>query len=161
MHDLANDVSFGINSLRQRMIGKRLLSAVEQTEDMVIITDILGVVQYANHAFVQETGYSLDEIIGKNVSILRSDKISQSMIDELWQTITEGKTWKGRFVNKRKNGSLFEVDTSISPVRNTEGKVENYVGVYRDVTKEVLMEKQLRQSQKMEAIGTLTCWYCS
>jgi len=73
----------------------------------------------------------------------------------MWQTLTSGAVWSGHFINRRKDGSLYEEDATISAVRNAQGKITNYVAVKRDVTEEIAKEKRLRQAQKMEAIGTL------
>ena len=73
----------------------------------------------------------------------------------MWQTLTQGDVWRGHLVNKRKDGALFEEEATISPVRDESGTIVSYVGVKRDVTDQVLLEKQLQQAQKMESVGTL------
>ncbi len=138
---------------------KRLASAVEQTQDMVLVSDTSGKIQYVNQSFCIVTGYTHEDVEGKNANILQSDKTDQATMAEMWNVLEDGNNWKGKFINKKKDGTLFEVDANISPVRNSQGDVENYVAVYRDITKAVLMEKQYRQSQKMEAIGTFDWRY--
>jgi len=133
----------------------RLETALSQTAESIVITDIEGSIQYANPAFTEITGYSLEEAIGQNPKILKSDKLDQGFYRNLWETINQGRVWTGRFINKKKNGVLYEEEATISPVRDALGTIVNYVAVKRDVTNEVKLEAQLRQAQKLEAIGTL------
>jgi PAS domain S-box-containing protein len=133
----------------------RLAAAIEQSGEMVVMTDKEGIIQYVNPAFEHITGYGCDEAAGKNPRILKSSKQGIDFYKELWDTLTAGGTWKGRFVNKKKDGSLFEEEATISPVRNLSGDVTHYVAVKRDVTEQLRTEKQLHQAQKMEAIGTM------
>jgi signal transduction histidine kinase len=86
---------------------------------------------------------------------LKSGRQNDSFYKELWSTLKSGRTWKGHFINKRKDGSLFDVDVTISPVKNPSGEITHYVSVKRDTTAQLKTEKQLFQAQKMEAIGTM------
>ena len=133
----------------------RLMSAIDQALETIVITDIGGRIEYVNPAFEKMTGYSAAEVQGKNPRILKSGRHDKAFYKEMWQTLRSGRVWKGHIVNKRKDGTFFEEDASISPVRNQEGKIINYVAVKRDVTEEVALKKQLNQAMKMEAIGTL------
>jgi len=133
----------------------RLFAAVNAADESIIITDIAGRVQYVNPCFERMTGYSRDEILGKSTRIIKSDKHSPQFYAELWSTILAGKVWRGHFTNRRKDGTLFEENAVISPVLNENGDIIHFVAVKRDVTQERLLEKQLLQSQKMEAIGRL------
>jgi PAS domain S-box-containing protein len=130
--------------------------AVEQAAETIVITDTEGMIQYVNPAFEKVSGYQRDEVIGKNPRLLKSEKHDRDYYQAMWNTLTQGEVWTGTFINKRKDGELFEEIAVISPVREASGKIVNYVAVKRDVTREVQMEEQLRQSQKMEAIGKLT-----
>ncbi len=133
----------------------RLATVINQTAESVIITDKHAVIEYANPAFERITGYCLDEVIGKNPRFLQSDTHPPSFYKIMWDRLSKGKVWKGRLVNKKKDGILFHEDASISPVMNDDGEIIYFVGVKRDVTQEIEAAKQLQQSQKMEAIGTL------
>ena len=133
----------------------RLATAVENAAEAIIITDTEGNIQYVNPAFELISGYSRPEIINCSITLLDSGKQSESHIRDMWQTLKKGEVWKGRFVNQKKDESLYEVEATISPVRNKAGEITNYVSVQRDVTHEVQLQRQLRQAQKMEAIGTL------
>ncbi len=135
---------------------RRLLAAVvEQVAESVIITDLQGNIEYVNPAFEKITGYSYDEVNGKNPRFLNSGKLQKYHYQALWQEISSGKVWRGKLINRKKDGTLFEEESTITPVRNNAGEIKHYVAVKRDITKQVLQERQIRQSQKMQAIGTL------
>jgi PAS domain S-box-containing protein len=134
---------------------RRLATAVEQAEEAIVITDRTGTIHYINPAFEKITGYSRDEALGGKPSILKSGEHDEEFYRNLWNTITQGKVWKGRFVNRRKDGSLYREDATISPVRDRSGSIVNFVAVKRDVTQELALQEQLLHAQKMEAIGTL------
>jgi len=142
-------------ALQQEATQRRLVTAIEQANESVIITDQAGIVEYVNPAFTRTTGYSKEEIIGKNPRLLRSGKHDISFYRTMWRTITSGRVWQGRIINRRKDGTLFTEMATISPVRDVTGKITHYVAVNRDVSHEVELESKLRQAQKMEAIGTL------
>ena len=133
----------------------RLVTAVENTAEAVIITELDGKIQYVNPAFEQITGYSRTEVTGQPISLLESGKHDQAFFKKIWDTLHRGDDWRGRFINRKKNGTLYESEATISPVKNESGDITYFVSVQRDVSHEVQMGKQLRQAQKMEAIGTL------
>ena len=93
--------------------------------------------------------------MGQNPRILKSGKHDAEFYAEMWDTLVKGEVWHGHFINKRKDGTLYEEDASITPIRDAAGQVVNYVAVKRDVTREAQLEGQLRQAQKMEAVGQL------
>ena len=134
---------------------ERLLKAIEQVAETILITDAKGNIQYANPAFEQVTGYSQKEAVGETLRILKSGEQNESFHRKMWQTLTSGDTWKGRLINRKKDGTFYTEEATISPVLDETGEVVNYVAVKRDITNEIRMEVKLRQSQKMEAIGTL------
>ncbi len=133
----------------------RLSSAVKQMAEAVMITDPEGNIVYVNPAFERITGYRRAEVMGKNPRILKSGRHDAEFYGQMWKTIGGGGTWSGFLLNKRKDGKIYEAESLISPVRDGAGVVVNYVAVQRDVTHERLLEAQLRQSQKMEAVGRL------
>jgi PAS domain S-box-containing protein len=134
---------------------RRLATAVEQAAEGIMITDATGKILYVNPAFEKTTGYSRTEVAGQNPRLLKSDRQDAAFYQRMWAVLSVGRVWSGRLINKKKDGSLFEVEATISPIRNAAGKITNHVAVKRDVTREVALEAQLRQSQKMEAIGQL------
>jgi PAS domain S-box-containing protein len=158
--DLAQSVADQVSgALARAWLGEKhrqLSTAIEQTAESVVITDMEGMITYVNPAFEQVTGYSQDEAIRQKVNILKSGKQDDDFYRELWETISAGQVWHGHIVNKKKDGTLYTDETTITPVRNEGGDIVNYVAVQRDVTRELQMEEQLRQSQRMEAIGQLT-----
>jgi len=133
----------------------RLATAVEQAAETIVITDAGGKITYANPMFEKTTGYTRAEAIGQNPRVLKSGKHNAEFYRQLWHTIQRGEVWTGHFINQRKDGTLFEEEATISPVRDASGAIVNFVAVKRNVTREVELEKQLRQAQKMEAVGQL------
>ncbi len=133
----------------------QLATVVEQASEVIVVTDLRGTIQYVNPAFEQSTGYSRAEALGQNPRILKSGKHDEAFYRNLWETLKRGETWRGRFINRRKDGPLYYEDASITPIRNAAGKVINYVAAKRDVTREVQLEAQFLQAQKMEAVGRL------
>jgi two-component system, cell cycle sensor histidine kinase and response regulator CckA len=128
---------------------------MEQAAEMIVITDPAGTIQYVNPAFAAVTGYQRKEAIGSTPRILRSGEHDQAFYRGLWRTITAGGTWNGRFVNKKKDGTLYNEEATISPVRDPSGAVVGYIATKRDVTNELRLEAQLQQAQKMESVGRL------
>jgi PAS domain S-box-containing protein len=134
---------------------ERLLAAIEQMGEMLLITDARGAIQYVNPAFERVTGWSRTEIRGRNPRILKSGVQDATFYHEMWRTLVSGRTWRGRLVNKRRDGTLFTEEALISPVLDQTGKIVNYVGVKNDISRQLTLEEQYRQAQKMEAVGRL------
>lgn len=133
----------------------RLVTAVEQAAETIVITDTKGKIAYANPAFEKVTGFTRAEVIGQNPRVLKSGRHSAEFYRDLWSTLVAGRVWSGRLTNRRKDGTLYEEEATISPVHDAAGKIVNFVAVKRDVTREAQLEVQLRQAQKMEAVGRL------
>ncbi len=136
---------------------RQLAAAVNQAAESILITDADGKIEYANPYLLASTGYTADEVMGQNVRIFMSGRHSPAFYAEIWRTLRAGKTWRGHFINRRKDGSLYEEDAAISPIfRDAEdGEIASFVAVKRDVTAERVLERQVRQSQKMAAVGQL------
>jgi PAS domain S-box-containing protein len=134
---------------------ERLIRAIEQITEAVAITDHKGTIQYVNPAFVAMTGYTPKQAIGQNCRILKSGRQDEGFYRNLWETISIGRTWTGRMVNKRKNGSLYTEESTISPVLDFSGKIVNYVAVKRDITEHLRLSDHLVHAQKMESVGQL------
>ena len=132
-----------------------LVTAIEQATETIMITDLTGTIQYCNPAFSKVTGYSKEETIGQNPRLLRSDKHDPAFYGQMWATIMQGQVWSGHLTNRRKDGSLYEEDATISPIRGTSGVLSGFVAVKRDVTERLRLEDLLRQAQKMESVGRL------
>jgi two-component system cell cycle sensor histidine kinase/response regulator CckA len=148
-------VSKGKNGAWQEMEGA-LRSAIEHAAESVVVTDARGMIVYVNPAFGQITGYGSEEVVGQTPLILKSGAQDAAFYENLWATLTSGQVWQGRFVNRKKDGALYTEEATICPVRGARGAIVNYVAVKRDVTRELLLEEQYYQAQKMEAIGLLT-----
>jgi len=133
----------------------RLVTAVEHAAESIIVTDPQGIIEYVNPAFEKITGYARNEVIGRHIELVDSGQHSKTFFNSILDTLQRGKVWQGRMVNKRRDHSLYETEATVSPVKNKAGEITNYVSVQRDVSHEVRLETQLRQAQKMEAIGTL------
>ncbi len=112
----------------------RLATAVEQSSDSVVITDLAGTIEYANPAFERVSGYRREAVIGRNPRILKSGQQSTAFYRALWRRLTRGESWTGRFVNRRADDVLYQVEATISPIRDLNGHVSGYIGVERDVT---------------------------
>ncbi|MBZ0089242.1 MAG: PAS domain S-box protein, partial [Thermoanaerobaculia bacterium] len=133
----------------------RLATAVEQSAEAVVITDVTGAILYANPAFEKVSGYTREEVAGRNPRILKSGKQDDACYRRMWEALANGEVWRGKLVNRRKDGTLFEEEATISPVRDSSGRVVNYVAAKRDVTNESRLRGQLFEAQKMETVGRL------
>ena len=141
---------------------QRLQTAIEQGGESIVVTDTTGAIQYVNAAFEQLTGYRRAEVLGQTPRLLKSGQQDDAFYRDLWETITHGRTWRGRMVNRRKDGNLYTEESTISPIFDSGGKIINYMAVKRDISEhqriaweKAQLEEQLRQSQKLESIGRL------
>jgi two-component system cell cycle sensor histidine kinase/response regulator CckA len=134
---------------------RKLWQAIEQSADLVLITDRAGVIEYVNPAFEALTGYSREEAIGQTPRLLKSGQQSPELYQELWATITSGNVFRGVLANRKKSGEIFYAEKSITPVRDSEGKITHFISNDRDITERRRLEAQLQQAQKMDAIGKL------
>jgi len=140
----------------------RLATAIEQAGEAIVITDPEGTIDFVNPAFESMTGYGYREAVGQNPRILKSGKQDDAFYRDLWETITDGRVWKGRLVNKRKDGTLYTEEATVSPVLDHAGQIVNYVAVKRDITEHLRVSEQkaqlteqLQQAQKLESVGRL------
>ena len=127
---------------------QRLATIVEQATVSIVMTDLDAAIIYANPYSESTTGYSRGELIGKNPRILQSGKQDREFYTELWETLTAGNTWNGRFINRRKDGGLYHEAATIFPIKNSHGEIINYAAVKRDISKEIEMEEALRNERK-------------
>lgn len=134
---------------------RRLLAALEQTSDVIVVTDPDARIVYVNPAFERVMGYRREEVLGGHNRLWRSGQHDDSFYAEAWARIQQGELWRGELVNKRRDGSLVYEDTSISRVTDARGDVLGYVTVKRDVTTQRELEQTLARAQRMESIGTL------
>ncbi len=132
---------------------RKLSIAVEQSPISIVITDINGDIEYLNSKFTDTTGYSYKELLGKALPVLKSEEHPQEFYKKLWETISSGVTWKGEIYSKKKDGTLYWVNATISPIKNEKGTITHYILLKEDITEKKNLEDQLRLSQRMEAIG--------
>ncbi len=126
--------------------------AIEQSPVSMVITDPNGNIQFVNPKFTAATGYASEEAIGKNPRMLSSGELPSIAYQELWQTISSGRTWRGIFHNKRKDGELYWENAVISPVMDLSGNIHHYFALKEDITERKRMEKLMKlQSQAMDS----------
>ncbi len=134
---------------------ERLMTAVQQLGEIILITDTTGKIVFVNNAFETVTGFSREEAIGQTPRILKSGVHDEAFYKQLWETITQGRIWKSRIVNRKKDGTLYTESATISPVKTASGKITHYVAVKRDITEHLELEAKFQQAQKLESIGRL------
>lgn len=133
----------------------KLSQAVMQSPVSIMITDTNGNIEFVNPRFTQVTGYEADEVIGRNPKLLQSGKTSPELYQGLWDTITSGRVWTGELYNRYKSGATHWEHATISPIRNSAGVISHFMAFMESISERKKLEEQLRQAQKMEAIGQL------
>lgn len=126
----------------------KLSIAVEQSPVSIIITNVDGLIEYANTTFCELTGYTRDEVYGKNPRILKSGNTNSDIYPTLWATILKGQTWQGEFINKKKNGEIYIENTKISPIIGADGKIQLFVAVKEDITEKKNKERELIEAKE-------------
>jgi two-component system sensor histidine kinase/response regulator len=116
------------------MLKVPLATAIEQVAESVVITDAQAKILYVNQAFSRMTGYAREEVLGSSPRLLKSDQQDPAFYRDLWKTITAGQIWHGELINRRKDGSLYTEEMSITPVREGGGAVTHYIAIKQDVT---------------------------
>jgi len=134
---------------------RRLSAVVQQIPSSVVITDLEGNIEYVNPRFTDITGYSMEEVQGRNPRILKSGEMSSESYKSLWGTIAAGRIWDGELHNKKKDGTLFWEHATISAMRDASGTITNYIAIKDDITARKSLEEQLIHSQKLESVGRL------
>ena len=121
----------------------QLSMAVEQTPNSIVITNLAAEIEYVNEAFVATTGYSVEEVVGKNPRILQSGKTASSTHADMWNALMQGRPWKGELTNVRKDGSEYVEFAIIMPLRQADGSVSHYVAFKEDITEKKLIGDEL------------------
>ena len=127
---------------------RKLSRAVEQSSNTIVITDTDGKIEYVNPAFSLVTGYTFEEAIGQNPRILKSGKHPPEFYEEMWDTLTKGRVWKGELINKKKNGEFYWERAVISPVMDKDCRITHYLAVKEDVTRRKEAEEALKRSEQ-------------
>ena len=149
----AGTLGAALQNKQQVMERLRLVTAIEQSSEGIIITDTEGIIQYVNPAFEAITGYTGEEILGQDTKVLKSGQHDTAFYKRMWETITKGEIWHGHLINKKRDGTQYEEETTISPVKNPEGKILNYVAIKRDVTEKKRLESIAQTANLMDNLG--------
>lgn len=132
---------------------RRLASVVEQSGESMLITDLDGRIEFTNPAFSRLTGYTFEEVRGRNPSVLKSGAHSREHYRTVWATIKEGRVWSGSVVDRKKDGSYYPALLTIAPVADPGGTITHFVGVQHDLSRQVELEERLRHTEKVETLG--------
>ena len=149
MYSLQQEHKIAEESLR------KLSRAVEQSADMVMVTDRFGIIEYVNPAFEALTGYSHEEVCGQTPRILKSSEHAPEVYQQMLETMRAGNVFRGILVYRKKSGELYYAEETVCPVRDAAGSITHFISNARDLTERMRLEAQLMQSQKMDAIGNL------
>ncbi len=162
MHDAANEYLGRIWFFRDITERKRaeeqlrkLSQAVEQSSNIILITDTNGIIEYVNPKFTEVTGYTAEEAFGRTPALFGSRLTSGQRYEEFWKSLATNQGWHGEFLNRKKNGDLFWCEEYVAPIRDSGGKVTHFVAVETDITERRKTAEQLQQAQKMETVGRL------
>jgi PAS domain S-box-containing protein len=157
--EISEVLCIGHDATPQREADARLrllAAAVEQAADMILLADAFGAVTYVNPAFERATGWPLEEARGRRPQdLLRSGAHDRSFHREIQDRLRRGQPWRGRLVNRARDGALFETEGNINPLRADDGRLVGWVCVERNVQREVELEERLRRAERLEAIGAL------
>jgi len=159
---VCEEISMALTAIRHRANRERdearlrlQSGALEAAANAILITDSKGMIEWANSSFTTLTGYDAAEYIGKTPSLLKSGKQDEKFYQDLWEIISAGKIWHGEIINRRKDGSLYTEEMTITPIRNDHGVVEHFIAVKQNITARKLLEAQFLRAQRMESVGTL------
>ncbi len=141
---IVRDVTEKKKSLDQM---RKLTNAIQNTEEMMMITDNQGWIEYVNPAFEKITGFKFTEAVGKKPNILKSGKQPNEVYKNLWDTILSGNSWSGILVNKKKSGDLYTEEIMISPIKNEKGNIISFVALKKDVTERIKAEEELKKAR--------------
>lgn len=143
-------------ALQRSEATNRLLAAVvRQSNESIAITDLAGRIEYINPAYEMMHREIADEIVGRPLSILLPEAPLNNDNRTPWEVLQSNETWSGRYLDRRNDGSMYDVDALLFPIYDTEGQITNYCKIARDISHEVQLERQLSQAQRLETIGTL------
>lgn len=162
LRHFANQAAIAIMASEYRQRSNLLHAGLHAAANAVLICDACGAVQWVNPAFTKLTGYEPEEVMGKTPRFLYPSRQGQDVYQQLWETVATGKAWQGEMVNRRKDGSLYTVETTITPVENELGEIVNYISIRQDITEklkaieESIAAKEVRtRAEKLFSLGTL------
>lgn len=163
IHD--NPVNFvtQVQDITQRLLAEaqlnQLSQAVEQSTEAIIITDVIGKIEYVNDTFITQSGYTKQEVLGKYPNLLNSGENPAELFGNLWKTIRAGNTWKGELINRRKDGSLSTAYATISPLRQADGTISHFVSTQEDINEKKTLAEELDKHRHHleELVESRTC----
>lgn len=141
--------------LQTEEANRNWMVAIDQSAESIVFNDINGTILYVNQGFEKVTGYTRQAVLGQNIRMLGNGDLRGAYNREMRETLARGEVWHGRLSSQRKDGTVFDEEATISPVRDKHGKIVSHVAVKRDITRELQLERQVIQAQKMEAVGLL------
>jgi PAS domain S-box-containing protein len=153
---VADQLAGALARARLAQAHHRLIAAIEQAAEGVVITDTQGLVLYINPAFESITGRHRAETVGQTSLAFAGGRPDATLLEQAWVALRSGKVWQGRFLRRTKEGAPMGVAATATPVRGESGAIVSYVAVIRDITRELQLEEQYQQAQKMEVVGRLT-----
>ena len=162
LQHFANQAAIAIvaSAARQRL--SLLRAGFHAAANAVMVTDVQGTIQWINPAFTRLTGYEPGEVMGQTPRLLKSGRQDREFYRRLWETITAGNVWQGELVNRRKDGSFYTVEATITPVKNELGEIVNFISIKQDITEklkaieESIAAKEVRaRAEKLFSLGTL------
>lgn len=134
---------------------RKLSAAVNQSANLICISNPDGIIEYVNPEFCRATEYSLDEAVGRQWNLLEPERSEDNLYGEIWTQISDGEAWSGNLRNRRKNGELFWARMTITPIFNDNQQIVNHLAVIEDITNEIAAQQGLAEADKLSAIGTL------
>jgi len=155
LRGVANILAEAIARIKLERSQRLVATAIDQAGEGVLITDRNGIIHYANSCMTTLSGYSLEELVDKNLNLMDIGEIDQENKERLRDALSSGGNWEGVIVNKRKDGTLYDEKMVITPIKSSKDETTNYVAIKRDISKEKRLESQLMQARKLEAVGTL------
>ncbi len=134
---------------------RKLSAVVNQSPNLICISDTEGIIEYVNPEFCRATGYGLKEAVGCKWNLLKPEFSDENLFDDIWAQISDGQTWSGNLRNRRKDNELFWARMTITPIFNDGGQIVNHLTVIKDITAEIAAQQGLAEADKLSAIGTL------
>lgn len=153
--ELPKRVHESVERHRLQQFNRLLVEALESAGDGILITDRQGTILHVNRVLERMTGYTRDELLGQSPRLLKSGLASPEVYQALWNSILSGHSWHGELSDRRKDGTVYEVWQTISPIMDSQGQVTHFISIQRDITERKRLEQQLAQAQKLQSIGTL------
>jgi PAS domain S-box-containing protein len=157
LEKVAADVSFALETSAAEEERKLLAAAINSSNTSVVITDASGRITWVNPSFTTMTGYTAEEAIGRNPRLLKSGQQPPEFYEQMWSQLANGRGWRGRFINRRKDGTLFTEDAAIAPVFGADGRVTHYVAMKIDISAQLQAEAEAGdQRQRLQTLLEVT-----